>query len=107
MVFRGERHGIFTAFYNEERAQFCHFPEEPLAQDKWVFFIRSADVGRLQFTAFDDLVGHDIAVLRGASISPEFWDFARQHQNVTETASDEANFRMLEAARGRLAVARS
>jgi polar amino acid transport system substrate-binding protein len=52
-------------------------------------------------------VGHDIAVLRGASISPEFWDFARQHQNVTETASDEANFRMLEAGRVDFVVASS
>jgi polar amino acid transport system substrate-binding protein len=107
MVFRGERDGIFTAFYNEERAQFCYFPEEPLAQDKWVFFIRAADAGRLQFSSFDDLVGHEIAVLRGASVSPEFWDFVRQHQNVTETAADEANFRMLEAGRVDFVVASS
>jgi polar amino acid transport system substrate-binding protein len=99
LVFRGERDGIFTAFYNEERAQYCHFPSEPLARDKWIFFVRTADVGRLRFASFDDLVGHDIAVLRGASISPEFWDFAGRHQHVVETASDEANFRMLEAGR--------
>jgi len=99
LVFRGERDGIFTAFYNEERARYCHFPSEPLARDKWIFFVRTADVGRLRFASFDDLVGHDIAVLRGASISPEFWDFARRHQHVVETASDEANFRMLEAGR--------
>src|SRR5439155_3918769 len=86
-------------FYNEERARYCHFPSEPLARDKWIFFVRTADVGRLRFASFDDLVGHDIAVLRGASISPEFWDFARRHQHVVETASDEANFRMLEAGR--------
>jgi polar amino acid transport system substrate-binding protein len=99
MVFRGEREGIFTAFYNEERARHCHFPSEPLAHDKWIFFVRTADVGRLRFSSFDDLLGHDIAVLRGASISPEFWAFARRHQHVVETASDEANFRMLEASR--------
>ena len=45
------------------------------------------------------MVGLDVAVLRGATISPEFWDFARRHQRVVETASDEANFRMLEAGR--------
>jgi polar amino acid transport system substrate-binding protein len=99
LVFRGERDGIFTAFYNEERARYCHFPSEPLARDKWILFVRTADVGRLRFASFDDLMGHDIAVLRGASISPEFWDFARRHQRVVETASDEANFRMLEAGR--------
>jgi polar amino acid transport system substrate-binding protein len=107
MVFRGERDGIFTAFYNEERAQYCYFPKEPLAQDKWIFFIRSGDAGRLQFSSFADLVGHEIAVLRGASVSPEFWDFVRQHQNVTETAADEANFRMLEAGRVDFVVASS
>ena len=99
LVFRGERDGIFTAFYNEERARYCHFPSEPLARDKWILFVRTADVERLRFASFDDLIGHDIAVLRGASISPEFWDFARRHQRVVETASDEANFRMLEAGR--------
>src|SRR3984893_5977272 len=99
LVFRGERDAIFTAFRNDERARFCHFPNEPLARDKWVFFVRAADAGRLRFSSFDDVVGHDIAVLRGASISPEFWDFVRRHRNFTETASDEANFRMLEAGR--------
>lgn len=99
LVFRGERDAIFTAFYNEERAQFCYFPKEPLARDKWIFFVRTADVGKLKFSSFEDLVGHEIAVLRGASISPEFWDFVRQHHNVAETASDETDFRMLEAGR--------
>src|ERR1700756_5469585 len=26
LVFRGERDAIFTAFRNDERARFCHFP---------------------------------------------------------------------------------
>ena len=99
LVFRGERDAIFTAFRNDERERFCHFPKEPLARDKWVFFVRAADAGKLKFSSFDDLVGHDIAVLRGAAISPEFWDFVRQHRNFVETASDEGNFRMLEAGR--------
>jgi polar amino acid transport system substrate-binding protein len=99
LVFRGERDALFTAFRNDERARFCHFPNEPLARDKWVFFVRVAEAGRLKFSSFDDLVGHDIAVLRGASISPEFWNFVRQHRNFAETASDDANFRMLETGR--------
>src|SRR5271156_6187220 len=37
LVFRGERDAIFTAFRNDEREHFCHFPDEPLARDKWVF----------------------------------------------------------------------
>jgi polar amino acid transport system substrate-binding protein len=99
LVFRGERDAIFTAFRNDERERFCYFPNEPLARDKWVLFVRAADAGKLRFSSFDDLAGHDIAVLRGASISPEFWEFVHQHGNFAETASDEANFRMLEAGR--------
>jgi polar amino acid transport system substrate-binding protein len=99
LVFRGERDAIFTAFRNDERERFCRFPNEPLVRDKWVFFVRAADAGKLKFSSYDDLVGHDIAVLRGASISPEFWDFVHQHRNFVETASDEGNFRMLEAGR--------
>ena len=105
LVFGGERDAIFTAFYNEERAQFCYFPGEPLAHDKWVFFVRSADAGSLRFSSFDDLVGHQIAVLRGASISPEFWEFVGRHRNVTQTASDENDFRLLEAGRVDFVVA--
>ena len=71
LVFRGERDAIFTAFRSDERERFCHFPKEPLARDKWVFFVRAADAGKLKFSSFDDLVGHDIAVLRGAAVSPE------------------------------------
>ena len=99
LVFRGERDAIYTAFRNDERERFCRFPNEPLARDKWVFFVRAADAGKLRFSSFDDLIGHDIAVLRGAAISPEFWDFVHQHRNFVETASDEADFRMLEAGR--------
>jgi polar amino acid transport system substrate-binding protein len=99
MVFRGERDAIFTAFYSEERARYCHFPKEPVARDEWVFFVRTEDAGRLKFSSFDDLVGHQIAAVRGASISSEFWDFVRRHGNVTETVTDEANFRMLDAGR--------
>ena len=99
LVFRGERDAVFTALHNDERARFCYFPNERLLREKWVFFVRAADAGRLKFSSFDDLVGHDIAVLRGAAVSPEFWDFVRQHRNFSETGSGEASFRMLEAGR--------
>src|SRR5262249_6709752 len=51
LVFRGERDAIFTAFHNEERARYCHFPSEPLARDKWIFFVRTADAARLRFSS--------------------------------------------------------
>ena len=97
LVFRGERDALFTALRNDERVRFCYFPDEPLLREKWVFFVRAADAGKLTFSSFDDLVGHDVAVQRGAAVSAEFWNFVRQHRNFTETASGEANFRMLEA----------
>ena len=99
LVFRGERDALFTALRNDERARFCYFPDEPLLREKWVFFVRAADAGKLKFSSFDDLAGHDIAVQRGAAFSPEFWNFVRQHRNFAETASGEANFLMLEAGR--------
>jgi polar amino acid transport system substrate-binding protein len=99
LVFRGERDALFTALHNDQRARFCYFPNEPLLREKWVFFVRAADAAKLKFSSFDDLVGHDIAVLRGAAVSPEFWNFVREHRNFSETASGEANFRMLEAGR--------
>ncbi len=42
---------------------------------------------------------------RGSAVSPEFWNFVRQHRNFTETASGEANFLMLEVGRVDYAVA--
>ena len=99
LVLRGERDALFTALRNDERARFCYFPDEPLLREKWVFFVRAADAGKLKFSSFDDLVGHDIAVQRGSAVSPEFRNFVRQHRNFTETASGEANFLMLEAGR--------
>ena len=105
LVFRGERDAIFTAVRNEERARFCHFPSEPLLREKWVFFVRAADAGRLKFSSFDDLVGHNIAVQRGSAVSPEFWNFVRQHRSsFSETSGGEANLRMLAAGRVDYAV---
>ena len=38
-------------------------------------------------------------VLRGAAVSPEFWNFVRRQNNFSETSSGEASFRMLLAGR--------
>jgi polar amino acid transport system substrate-binding protein len=112
MVFRGERDAAYTALNTAERARFCYFPDEPLVHVKWLFFVRAADVGRLQFSSFDDLVGHDIAIhspllggLRESTVSPELGNFLRQHHNFIETDTAKAAFRMLEAGRVDYAVA--
>jgi polar amino acid transport system substrate-binding protein len=110
-VSRGERDGMFTVLRTAERARICSFPDEPLAHEKWVFFVRTADAGRLKFSSFDDLVGHDVAIHGPAAgvysqptVSPELWDFLRQHHNFIETLGTGVSFRMLAAGRVDYAV---
>ena len=112
MVYRGERDGMFTVLRTSERERICRFPGEPLKQEKWVFFVRSADVGKLKFSSFDDLVGHDIAVHEPAqgvfeqpTVSPELWKFLLEHHNMVETLGSSTSFRMLAAGRVDYAVA--
>jgi polar amino acid transport system substrate-binding protein len=104
MVARGERDGIFSESRSSERERVCAFPDEPLKQERWVFFIRTADVGKLKFSSFDDLVGHDVAVhgpvpglFEQPTASPELWKFLREHHNMVETPGGGANFRLLAA----------
>jgi polar amino acid transport system substrate-binding protein len=112
MVYRGERDGLFTALRTSERERICYFPDEPLKQERWVFFVRTADVGKLKFSSLDDLVGHDIAVHRPAdgvfeqpTVSPELWKFLLEHHNMVETLGPGVSFRMLAAGRVDYAVA--
>ena len=53
---------MFSTFRTSEREQICSFPDEPVDQARWVLFVRTADVGKLKFTSFDDLVGHVASV---------------------------------------------
>jgi hypothetical protein len=64
MIARGEADGIFSGPRTDERGRIGSFPDEPLRQEKWVFFERAVDVGKRQFSSFDDLVGHQVAVPR-------------------------------------------
>jgi polar amino acid transport system substrate-binding protein len=112
MVYRGERDGMFSVLRTSERERICHFPDEPLKQEKWVFFVRTADVGRLKFSSFDDLVGHDVAVHEPAqgvfekpTVSPELWKFLLEHHNMIETMGNVVSFRMLAAGRVDYALA--
>jgi polar amino acid transport system substrate-binding protein len=64
MIARGEADGILSGLRTDERGRICSFPDEPLRQEKWVFFERAVDVGKRQFSSFDDLVGYQVAVPR-------------------------------------------
>ena len=94
MIVRGERDGAYAGLRTSEREQICSFPDEPLAQERWVMFVRTADVGKLKFSSFDDLIGHDVAVrgsLPGMSkqppVSPELSKFLREHHNMVESTA--------------------
>jgi polar amino acid transport system substrate-binding protein len=112
MVLRGEADGMVSVWRSTERERICSFPDEPLGQVKWVLFVRAADVGKLKFSSFDDLVGHDVAVrepvlgvFEQPTVSPEMWQFLREHHNMVETDGVVTSLRMLVAGRVDYAVA--
>jgi polar amino acid transport system substrate-binding protein len=112
LISRGERDGLFTALRTSDRERICHFSDEPMKWEKWVLFIRSADAGRLKFSSFDDLVGHDVAVhepVHGVfsqpTVSLELEEFLREHHNMVETPGTVGSLRMLAAGRVDYAVA--
>jgi polar amino acid transport system substrate-binding protein len=112
MIARGDADGIFSVQRTGEREQICSFPDEPLTRARRVLFVRTADIGKLKFSSFDDLVGHDVAVHEAApglfkqpTLPPELWQFLREHHNIVETQGTGTNFRMLAAGRVDYAVA--
>jgi polar amino acid transport system substrate-binding protein len=94
-VYEGISDALFTAFPSEERRVYCYYPDEPLAIEKWILFIRSEDRDKFQFSSYDDLIDKSIGVLRGASVSEEFWAFVKRHNNYQEVTVDELNFEKL------------
>jgi polar amino acid transport system substrate-binding protein len=106
MVLRGERDGMFPTYRTSEREQICSFPDEALIRNRWVLFVRTADVGKLKFSSLDDLVGHDVAVRESiASLfqeptgSPDLWKFLGERHNMVEANSSAEAWSMLAAGR--------
>jgi polar amino acid transport system substrate-binding protein len=106
MIVRGERDGVYAGLRTSEREKICSFPDEPLARERWAMLVRAADVGKLSFSSFDDLIGHDVAV-RGSlpgvfkqpAVSPELSKFLSEHHNMVETNGIDEALRMLAAGR--------
>ena len=94
-VYEGLSDALFTAFPSEERREYCYYPDEPLAIEKWILFIRREDRDKFQFRSYEDLIDKSIGVLRGASVSEEFWEFVKRHNNYQEVPVDELNFEKL------------
>jgi polar amino acid transport system substrate-binding protein len=111
MIVRGEADGVFTTYRTREREQICSFPDEPLGQSRIVLFVRTADIGKLKFSSFDDLVGHDVAI-RGPvpgmfeqpTVPLELWKFLHEHENMVEVNGTIEGLRMLVAGRVDYAV---
>jgi polar amino acid transport system substrate-binding protein len=106
MIARGEADGIFSSWRTNEREQICSFPDEPLYQTRSVLFARTADVEKLKFSSFDDLIGHDVAVREPVTgmyeqptVSPELQKFLREHHNMVETNSTVESLGMLSVGR--------
>lgn len=104
MVARGEADGVFSGPRTSEREGICLFPDEPLVRDRWFFFVRTADSGKLKFSSFNDLVGHRIAVpgmmtglLKQPIVPLDLWKFLREHGNRIESAGGPQAFQMLAA----------
>jgi len=106
MIARGQADGIFSGPRTAEREALCAFPDEPFVRDRWVLFVRTADIGRLKFSSFDDLVGHQVAVpgimsglFKQSIVPPELRKFLREHGGLIETAGGLQAFQMLAAGR--------
>jgi polar amino acid transport system substrate-binding protein len=111
MVIRGERDGMLATLRTSEGERFCSFPDEPLVQDRWVLFVRTADIGKLKFSSLDDLIGHDVAIRGPApgvpeqpTVSPEMRKFLLEHHNMVTTDGTTVSLRMLAAGRVDYAV---
>jgi len=112
MAHRGAIDGIATVLRTSDREKICSFPDEPLKYERWVLFVRTADIATLKFSSFNDLVGHDVAVhasvpgvLEQPTVSPELWEFLREHHNMVETPGTTDSLRMLAGGRVDYAVA--
>ncbi len=95
MVFLGQLDAVFTATKTEERMKYCYFPEEPLTDFSYVFFIRKEDDGTLTYDTFDDLKDQRIGIVRGFSYTDEFMGFIQQEKNYEEVAVGALNFKKL------------
>lgn len=112
MIVRGERDGILAVLRSSDRERICHFPDEPLDQERWVVYVRSADIGKLKFSSNEDLVGHVVATRKSVppgsfehpELSPELLKFLREHHNMVETESTTESLRMLAGKRVDYAV---
>ncbi len=98
-AYDGNMDVLYCAYFNEERADKCYYPDEHIVSGDSVLFIRSEDVGRLTFNSLEDLKGKQIGLLRGAHYFEEFLDYVNKHAHVQEVSKNIQNINKLNAER--------
>ncbi|MDE1462911.1 substrate-binding periplasmic protein [Spartinivicinus poritis] len=92
LILKGKIDALYSVSSSEQRKQCCYFPDEPLINSPWIFFIRRQDQDRLFFRSFDDLTGYLVGAVRSYSYTPEFWQYLKTKGNYQLVGSDEQNF---------------
>ncbi len=104
-VFKGRNDALFCALFTEERAKFCHYPEESIATLEYLLFIKKENAGTLKFNSYDDLKGKRIGIVRAFAYPLEFLNFIETEKNAQAVENDLLNFQKLMAGRIDYAIA--
>lgn len=99
LITTGKIDALYSVSTSAKRRQCCYFPDEPLIQSPWIFFIRKQDRNKLSFNSFDDLTGYLIGAVRSYSYTPAFWQYLETKGRYQLVGSDEQNFNKLLANR--------
>ena len=96
----GKADGSFLSTVNEERTTYAYFPKESVLNSKWLFYIRKEDQNTLKVSAYDDLKGHRIGLVKSYTYTDEFWDFIKKNDIKHKIVSkDDQAFKMLASGR--------
>ncbi len=95
LITDGDVKALFTIMKNKEREALFLFPDEPIVDSKWVFFIRKTDVGKLKYDSFEDLKGKMVGLVKDVKYTAELWDFVKKENNYETVATEELNINKL------------
>lgn len=92
---RGEDHAVITGLKSEERMEYSRYPEEPLLDSHWVFFVKRDGMETPRFKTLSDLKGKRIGVVKGFAYPPDFITYARNNARLEYGKDSMMNFRKL------------
>lgn len=97
MMKEGSVDALFSSNFTKDRTIFAHYPEEQIIDAPWVMWVREGS--ELSYKSFEDLKGKRVGLVLGYSYTPELLAYVEKHNNYELVASDEQNFRKLNANR--------